>query len=237
MMQYETTNYIFHYNEGSKAETDIAQIAACQEGCFAYICQVLNITPAFKIHYFLCDTPEEVGHIYGDDDPCNGFAVPPDTVYAVYNESVKCIGFHEDAHLISYLIRRPNYPAIREGLAMYFDRKWWGIHNPDWAAYYLKTGSFVPVDSLLDKETFCDTDCAISYPIMGAFTDYLINTYGKEKYLSMYRRDNTPAALEETYGKSPAALNADFTAYLRLFRTDEAIEERMKLLLADYFSI
>ena len=32
MMQYETTNYIFHYNEGSKAETDIAQIAACQEG-------------------------------------------------------------------------------------------------------------------------------------------------------------------------------------------------------------
>ncbi len=66
---------------------------------------------------------------------------------------------------------------------------------------------------------------------MGAFTDYLIATHGMEKYLSMYRHDNIPAALEETYGKSPKDLNADFTAYLRLFRTDEAIEQRIKSLL------
>lgn len=232
MKQYETAHYIFHFNEGSKAETDIQEIAAYQEACFAYICQVLNTTPAFKLRYFLCSTPEEVGQIYGDNDPCNGFAVRPDTIYAVYNEHVQCIGFHEDAHLISFTIHRPYCPAITEGLAMYFDRKWWGIHNIDWAAYYLKTGLYVPIDALLDRETFFSHDCSITYPIVGAFTDYLIATHGMEKYLSMYHHDNIPTALEETYGKSPKDLNAAFTAYLQLFRTDEAIEARIKSLLS-----
>lgn len=231
MKQFETTHYLFHFNPGSQAEADILEIAAYQEACFAYICQVLNTTPSFKLRYFLCDTPEEVGRVYGDNEPCNGFAALPDTIYAVYNDTVRCIGFHEDAHVISYLIHRPDPPAIREGLAMYFDRKWWGIHNMDWAAYYLKNGLYLPIDSLLDRETFFSHDCSITYPIVGAFTDYLISSYGMEQYLTMYRHDDIPAALEETYGKSPKDLNADFTAYLHLFRTDEAIEQRIKSLL------
>lgn len=231
MKQFETAHYIFHFNEGSKAEADIREIAAYQEACFAYICQVLNTTPNFKIRYFLCTSPEEVGRVYGDNEPCNGFAARPDAIYAVYNEEVQCVGFHEDAHLISFTIHRPNCPAITEGLAMYFDRKWWGIHNLDWAAYYLRSGQFPPIDSLLDRETFFSHDCTLTYPIVGAFTDYLINAYGMEKFLTMYRQDNIPAALESVYGKSPKDLNADFTAYLRLFSTDEAIEARIKSLL------
>ena len=231
MKQFETTHYIFHFNEGSKAESDISRIAACQEGCHRYICGVLNIQPTFKIHYILCNSPEEVGHFYGDDDPCNGFAAPPDTVYAVYNDSVQCIGFHEDAHLLSYTINRPNCPAIREGLAMYFDRKWWGIQNLDWVTWFLKSGKYLPVDSLLDRETFFSHDCSITYPIVGAFIDYLISTYGLEKFLAIYSQQNIPQAITETYQKSPAELNRDFTAYARLFSLDPVLEERMTQLL------
>ena len=150
MKQFESEHYIFHYGANTKAEQDISEIAAYQESCFRYICDVLNVTPNFKIEYFLCDSPEEVGRIYGDNDPCNGFAAPPDKIYAVYNEQVQCIGFHEDAHIISYTVNRPDCPAIREGLAMYFDRKWWGIQNLDWTGHYLNTGRYVPVDKMLD---------------------------------------------------------------------------------------
>jgi len=31
----------------------------------------------------------------------------PNEIYAVYNDKVKCIGFHEDAHIISYNIAVP----------------------------------------------------------------------------------------------------------------------------------
>ena len=228
---FESEHYRFHYGAGTAAERDIAEIAALQESCFRHICAVLGTTPDFRIEYFLCDSPEEVGHIYGDDDPCSGFADPPDKIYAVYNDAVQCVGFHEDAHLVSYTLNRPESAAIREGLAMYFDRKWWSIENLDWTGFYLKTGRYIPVDRLLDDDRFFSLHCAVTYPIAGAFTDWLISAYGIEAYRAMYRQKSVPQAMEQVYGKSPAELNAAFEAYVRLFQTDEAVETRMEELL------
>ena len=231
MKQFETEHYIFSYHENSKAEADIAAISVCQEACFQYICGVLKLKPDFRIHYFLCDSPEDVGRVYGDDDPCNGFVDLPSTIYAVYNDAVQCIGFHEDAHVLSYTINWPDCRAIKEGLAMYFDRKWWGIQNMDWAGFFLKKGLYIPVDQLLNNEIFWDVDCSISYPIMGAFTDYLIATYGIDSYLAFYRHQDMVAAMEEVFRKTPAELNRDFVSYLRLFAIDPVLESRMDALL------
>lgn len=231
MKQFESEHYIFHYGADTKAEQDITEIAAYQEACFRYICDVLGVTPEFKIEYYLCDSPEEVGRIYGDNDPCNGFAAPPNKIYAVYNEQVQCIGFHEDAHIISFTVNRPKCPAITEGLAMYFDRKWWGIQNLDWTGYYIKTGRFVPVDKMLDREFFFAHDCTITYPIMGAFTDWLIATYGIESYMQMYKQENMTEAMPLVYKKAPEELNKAFTDYVQLFRIDDALEQRMESLL------
>ncbi len=234
MQTFETEHYTFHYGANTAAERDIEKIAALQESCFSHICAVLGLTPDFKIEYFLCDSPEEVGRICGDDEPCNGFADLPNRIYAVYNETVQCVGFHEDAHLISFVHNRPICPAVTEGLAMYFDRKWWGIENLDWTGFYLKTGRYVPMDRLLDREVFFEHDCSVTYPIAGAFTDWLLTVYGKERYKEMYAQPNPAAVMEQVYGKSPAELNADFEEYVRLFRTDEALERRMAQLLEEY---
>ncbi len=231
MKMIETEHYIFHYGADTKAEQDIEKISAYQESCFRYICSVLGVTPTFKIEYFLCDSPEEVGHQYGDDDPCNGFAAPPNKIYAVYNEQVQCIGFHEDAHLISFTINRPPCPAITEGLAMYFDRKWWGIQNMDWTGYYLKIGRYIGIDKMLSREGFFSEDCSITYPIMGAFTDWLISTYGIEHYMQMYKQQNMAEAIPLVYQKSPGELNKEFVAYVQLFSIDEILEQRMGSLL------
>lgn len=231
MKKYESEHYIFNYNGNSKAEVDIDQIAACQEACFRYICSVLKVNPEFKIEYILCDTPEEVGRIYGDDEPCNGFASLPNTIYAVYNDSIQCIGFHEDAHIISYTVNRPDCPAIQEGLAMYFDRKWWGIQNMDWTSYFLKRQLYLPVDKLLDKETFFDADCSVTYPIMGAFTDYLISTYGIDAYMAFYRQQDMSTAMTAVFHKTPSEMNLDFVAYMGLFTLDPVLEDRMEALL------
>lgn len=231
MRQFESEHYIFHFNEGSKAEADIGSIASCQETCFRYICTVLKISPTFKIEYFLCDSPQEVGRLYGDDEPCNGFAVMPNRIYAVYNEKVQCIGFHEDAHILSYTLNRPDCPAVREGLAMYFDRKWWGIQNMDWTQYYIKHQLYLPVDILLDKKTFFAADCSLTYPIVGAFTDYLIHAYGLEDYLQFYSQQDMVSAMEDVYRKSPAELNREFVAHVGLFSLDPFLESRMEALL------
>ncbi len=232
MKQFETKHYIFNFHEGSKAENDIHEIASCQETCYRYICDVLKTEPNFKIQYTLCNSREEVGQIYGDDEPCNGFTICPDRIVALYNEQIQCIGFHEDAHIISYTLFRPDCPAIREGLAMYFDRKWWGIQNMDWVSYFLKRNAYLPVDKLLDKNFFFANGCEITYPIMGAFTDYLISTYGIEAFLKVYKQPDISQAMYDVYHKTPAELNDGFVAYVRLFKIDPILEKRMEELLA-----
>lgn len=231
MKRFESGHYYFCYHENSRAEQDLAVIAEEQEACFRYICDVLNVQPDFKLTYFLCDSPEEVGAFYGDNEPCNGFARVPDKIYAVYNEKVKCIGFHEDAHLISYLINRPDCPAVREGLAMYFDSKWWGISNRDWAGYFLKTGRYIGIGELLNEDRFFAADCSITYPIMGAFTAWLISVYGMDRYLAFYKTQNPVTGFAEIYGKSSEILNDEFVSYVRLFRNDRVLETRMEELL------
>ena len=231
MKQYETQNYIFYYQDNSTADRDIVKIAQIQQSCYEYICSVLKTTPAFKIEYFLCETAEDVGRAYGDNEPCNGFASLPNKIYAVYNEATQCIGFHEDAHIISYTINRPNCPAIREGLAMYFDRKWWGIQNFDWVGYFIRNDKIIPIDELLDNEVFFANDCSITYPIMGAFTDWLIANYGMNKYLDLYKYEDTKKAIVIVYEKSAEELNQAFIDYVKLFETDTVLEQRMESLM------
>lgn len=232
MQIFESKHYIFHYNTGTYAERDIQKIALGQEECFLYICEVLKTAPSFKIQYYLCDSPEEVGRVYGDDEPCNGFASLPDKIYAVYNEQVQCVGFHEDVHVISDLINHPDSPAVREGLAMFFDRVWWGIHNLEWTRFYLKTGKYVPVDELLGRDRFFSVDCTISYPIMGAFTEWLITSYGIDAYIQFYKQPDPAKAARLCFHRSARELAQRFADYIRLFNTDREIENRMAGLLA-----
>lgn len=233
MLKYETKNYIFNYNPNSKADEDIEKIAEIQEACFGYICSVLRVKPDFKINYFLCQTPEEVGHIYGDDDPTNGFCSPPDTIYAVYNDQIKCIGFHEDAHLISYVINKPENYAIREGLAMYFDKVWWGISNLAWTSFFIRNGQFISIEKMVNNEVFQKLDCSISYPIIGAFVEWLINSFGIDKYLDIYKHKNPLEFIECTYGVSIASLGDSFFYYVKLINNDEVLEKRMAELVED----
>lgn len=234
MKEMETLHYIFHYGENTPAERDIADIAAGQEACYCHVCRVLKVRPGFKIEYFLCQTPEEVGRLYGDDDPCNGFTVMPNRIYAVYNDTVQCVGFHEDAHIISYCINRPDCPAIREGLAMFFDRRWWGISNQDWTVYYLRKGLFPGMSEWVDKESFFSVDCAVSYPIAGCFTEYLILTYGIERYLDFYRgHGGTEKEFSRVYQTSIAEMDLEFRNYVRLFALDDGVSRRIEAILEE----
>ena len=209
---YRTEHYIFHYRPDSPAERDIKLIADCQEECFKRITDTLKIYPSFLFHYWLCDSPEEVGRIYGDNDPCNGFAAEPDRVYAVYNDEIQCIGAHEDAHLVSYLINIPSSCFLREGLAMYFDGSWWGRDNRDWARELYLDKKASSVSAYMQDDFFYSVDCSISYPIAGAFTAYLLETYGLKRYLTFYsyQDDDWEVHYRDIFGLSLAEIEEAF---------------------------
>lgn len=216
MIVKSSEHYDFHYLKGSVAEKDIEKIIKLQEKCYEEICSRLKIQPNFKIQYYLLDTPELVGEIYGDNEPCNGFASAPDTIYAVYNKEVKCIGHHEDAHIISYTINRPNSNFIREGLAMYFDKTWWGKENIQWVKLFLEENKYISIVNLLSNTIFFQHSDEITYPIAGAFTEFLINYYGMGKYLVMYKSKDKDfiKTIEKVYTGSIEEMESGFLSFI-----------------------
>ena len=176
-LTYTTAHYIFHYREHSLAAHELGDIALTQEDSIARIIKALGVAPDFPLHYIFVDTPEEAGAIYlaafdMEIGPINGFAAYPDTIVAVYNAEVRCIGAHEDTHLIAHLIGDPQQAFLIEGVAMAMDEVWWGEPNERWVRRFLQDGRYIPVPTLLDNATFYNTPTEITYPIAGAFIQW-----------------------------------------------------------------
>lgn len=216
MRRFSSAHYDLHFFPGSLAEKEIERIAEKQESCWAAITKTLDVTPPFRIQYYLLDTPQEVGRVYGDNEPCNGFASPPDTVFAVYNDKVKCIGMHEDTHLISYVRSRPDPAFLREGLAMYMDRVWWNRPNEAWVKDFLADGRYLPVPALLENDRFYAYPDAITYPIAGAFTRFLAEKLGMREYLERvyYSKQKAQDAIEAALGLPPREWDSAFRAWI-----------------------
>ena len=211
--KYITEHYVFHYRAGSQAEKDIEKIAQTQESCFEKICSTLEVQYPERIDYYFSDSPKEVGGIFGDGVSCNGCAFCGENkIFAVYSEEIRCIGAHEDTHLISYLIGYPQWDFLVEGLAMFFDGKWWGVSNEIWTAYYKAKYSDLSVQALLNNDVFDEYGCAVTYPVAGAFTGFLIDAYGIKKYISLYQYDGDEIeeVLHCVYGVSLADLEKSF---------------------------
>lgn len=186
---FESEHYLFHFKNNSLAQKDIPNIAINQELCYKKITNLLKIYPEFKINYYLIETPEEVGKIYSqlhnddDDEPCNGFTDFPDTIYCVYNDSIKCIGMHEDTHIISYSKFRPQSAFMREGLAMYMDKFWHGKLNEKCVYDILNDNFEINFYKLFNNEYFFKIDTNISYPLAGSFVNFIISNFGIETFL------------------------------------------------------
>ena len=188
---YHSEHYVFHFQPGSLAEKEITMIAQRQEQCFSKICAALQVDYPEKIHYYFTTSPLEIGRVFWKEStPCNGMALcgrEQAKIYAVYNENIKCIGSHEDTHIISFMINYPESDFVVEGLAMFMDGRWWGVPNEVWASYYRHKCPELSVFDLLDNDAFAECGCQITYPVAGAFTKYLVDTFGQEKYLDLYK--------------------------------------------------
>lgn len=221
----ESPHYRFHYHSGSTAERDLCEIIVRQEACYRHICEVLRVQLNFKIGYFLCETREEVGAIFTDVPPGNGFSTDSD-VYAVYNESLQCVGPHEDAHVISWnTLGHSTNPMVREGLSMFFDREWWGVPNYAWVHRLLSKGNYPPLTTIAPSDQFYGFEDKITYPLVGAFTEYLIITYGIDKYKTLYRTcdQDLCSAFNEVYQKSLGDVDANFQSYIRTLKISQVL--------------
>ncbi|MBO7632364.1 MAG: hypothetical protein J6S78_08565 [Lachnospiraceae bacterium] len=239
--RYETEHYVFHYLEGSLAARDIEEIAATQERCYRKICGMLKTDYPRKISYWLYESPDVVGGNFWDGEPCNGlafdtddsesigktvslsgkeedrFTVEPYSIHAVYEERIKCTGEHEDTHVIAaHICPEPKSMFLIEGLAMHMDGRWWGRDNRIWAQEYLKSGELLDTAKLIgmDEDGFYDLECAKTYPVGGAYTEFIADRYGMEKFMKLYCSEDPAGDAAEIFGRMLPELHEEFKEWL-----------------------
>lgn len=228
---YTTEHYVFHYRKGSFAEKEIQTISETQEKSFSKICSVLNVVYPQRINYYFTDSPEAIGRaVWNEDLPCNGVALcGRNKIYAVYREDIKCIGSHEDTHLISHVLNYPESDFVVEGLAMSIDGLWWGLPNETWVSYYKTKHPDLSVKDLFDNNTFAKTGDVIAYPVAGAFSKFLMDTFGMESYLDFYKYDGCEydEAILSIFGISMLEIEALFWNKMKDVAFDAPVLEKM----------
>jgi len=238
--ELKSEHYVFHVCSGSYALEHIQDIISLQESGYDIITETLGVVLPYPIHYHLFDTAEDVGKAC-NDEPCNGIALYRNEsedqlphIYAVYNERVQCIGPHEDAHIVSFEYAYPKSVFLREGLAMFFDRQWRGIENTTWALFDLENNSLPSLVKVLTDDMFHALDCSLTYPMAGAFAQFLVNVCGKEKWLDFYKRceGNIEEACVSVFGMDVQKLEQQFHQYLLIGSVGKELKDLMRQMRA-----
>lgn len=192
----ESSHYVFHYFKDSLAEKEIEKIIEIQEQSYKKIMKILELKNKRKIDYYLYFSEKIKEFLMGDSGYGNAIWIKikkiknwvPEKfeVHCVYNNKIKCIGPHEDTHLLSLSYGVATF-LFSEGLAEFMDEKWQDKDIDIWARDYFKKNKLYSIKFLMENKNWDKVDEMIVYPQSGSFVKYLINIYGIEKFKKIYQ--------------------------------------------------
>lgn len=185
---YETKHFVFYASPGTPAHDDIEAIGKQREEALKRICEFLKVAFDSRMSvFFFPDAESKFACTLHHGD---GLAYDT-TVVEIYNGKTKVDPDHELTHVVAGTIGAP--PAVFcEGLAAYMQEghKWDGEEVDETSAKLLNKGRLTPIKALLYRTEIGaqDNDGAIAYPEAASFVGFVIDTYGREKFLELYRQ-------------------------------------------------
>lgn len=206
--------------KGSTAEKDIDKIAEQRDRGFREICRFLGKDSDVRIRMILFeDAATKYSHT-GHQGAGWAFG---NTVVEIYNEKQKLDPYHETTHVLMRAYGSP--PALfNEGFATYMSERL-GSRALDAmkggeSSIYERVreldgkGELIELEELLTYTEIGsgETNPPVAYPEAASFVKFLIDTYGKDKFLEAYRtlrnsgdksvQQQNVEALHGIYGKS-----------------------------------
>ncbi|HUW20396.1 MAG TPA: hypothetical protein VMW16_13950 [Sedimentisphaerales bacterium] len=196
MEKHSTKHFDIYYQRGSPAEKEIEKIARDREAGYGAICEFLGKDSQVKIKLILFEDEKtkwfETGH------QGRGWAYGNTTV-EVYNQQEQLDPYHETTHVLMGSLGNP--PALfNEGFAVYMSERL-GAHALEdlggrQATIYerareLKTkGEWIELEELIAYTEIGSVESRppVAYAEAAAFVKFLIDNYGKEKFLRAYKK-------------------------------------------------
>jgi hypothetical protein len=197
MLKNRTTKHFdIYYFEDSTAEKEIEQIAEEKNKGFEEVCDFLNTKSDQQIKMIFFEDGNTKQMATGHQGAGWAFG---NTIVEIYNEQQKLDPYHETVHVLMRDFGNP--PALfTEGFAVYMSERL-GAH----ALKSLRGGEssiyervrelkakneWIPLEELITYTEIGSkkSRSSVSYPQAASFVKFLIDTYGKDKFLAAYKK-------------------------------------------------
>lgn len=223
-VHFETEHFVFYCSPGTPAHQDIEKIKAHREKVLAEVRTFLGVSFEPKIScFFFPDAADKFTCFMHHGD---GLAFD-NTIVEIYNDKTKLDPYHELTHIVAGRIGNP--PALlNEGLAVYMQagHKWKGVPVDVTASKLLEEGKLTPLGELIKRTEIGSRgdDGKVAYPQSASFVKFLIDKYGKDKFLKAYKtlrnsgdkgvQQQNKSELARIYGKNLRELENEWHGYL-----------------------
>ena len=228
MQKRSTKHFDIYYFKDSTAEKEIEQIVQEKEKGFEEICRFLGKDSDQRTTMIFFEDGETKQNATGHQGAGWAFG---NTIVEIYNEQQKLDPYHETVHVLMRPFGNP--PALfNEGFAVYMSERLGALALKnlsggsssiyDRVRKLKNKGEWIPLEELI---TYTDigprwSRPPISYPEAASFVKFLIDKYGKNKFLRAYKKLKSSSdktiqqqnvrALKEIYGKSLAKLENEW---------------------------
>lgn len=180
----------FHFHDlAGLGEPFLQQLAeACEEQLHRIIDFCENDRKIAPINYYLYPTIEDKGLRLLNTQEGHAVAEQRE-VHVVVNETFSGQHSLKDLLLIIHdLVGKSDKTALEIGLAAHFNSKWQERGVDYWAARMLQSGNLPPLTEVLDNKMFSDESPLVMTAAAGAFSNFLIEHWGREKFIAQYRQ-------------------------------------------------
>ncbi|MFI5323663.1 MAG: hypothetical protein ACHQ6U_09070 [Thermodesulfobacteriota bacterium] len=208
----ETEHFTIYYDPASPEAKNIALIAGDHEWRYAELSKFLNTDSRGKIRSYIYPDTDTRKRVVGAGETTVANPIHKE-IHLVYDTFPQPILKHELTHVMAgdfgtKILRMTPKVGLLEGLAVAAD---WSEdpYNPhQWSKALIHDGLAPNIEDITGFG-FWYAPAGLSYTLMGSFSRYLIDTYGIEKFKTVYRTGDF-----SVYGKGLPELAADWKKFL-----------------------
>ncbi|GJM28122.1 MAG: hypothetical protein DHS20C17_07570 [Cyclobacteriaceae bacterium] len=196
LYEWESGPFVFKsYHQQLDPQTMGFLTRECERELTAIIDFTGNTRPWDKINYSIYPNTEIKGLMTGNTDHSHKSLTEP-AVYTAFDDH-----FHdryygkENEVILRQLLGNSAHEVLELGLGLYFTSQWEKQGYQYWAKHIMQSGLSVTVTDMLDADKFSGMSRLHREALAGSLTDFLIDYWGKEKFLNNYVNWN-PGKLE-----------------------------------------
>jgi hypothetical protein len=214
-----TNHFVFYFRPGSRTERQINIIADRQENNYKEILGLLQASdPDCKIRVFIFPTLEDKIHITSSWAYAHTIG-DYHTVYCIDRDTIRnVVGRREVTHLLLGEVWGPCAGGpfswiMMEGIPVWADEDWFRMELFKYAEIIFANGNIItPYDIAMDSKI--SERNTLAYPVAGAFVKYLVQKYGLEKLVQLYREGHSQKDFLRIFGLEFPEASEQFVNYI-----------------------